>query len=309
MPNLVTLTVEEPDKILNAGAYGAGALIRLQSAATEAGAFTDVTGAGSTPTSVVVAGQRAYDAYDPNGTVSTWYRTRFENATATRLSDWSAAFQVAPEGSGLICALWDVKQALGYAPTDTSADEDLLDRIRQVTTEILSFTGRQFVRDPASGVTTWTEDVGDDALLVSNGGRVLWYPKGLAAVTVLEVATSSQPETGGTYATVPAAEWFLRPTVGRRDYGWPATRIEISDLSGSRVYPGYNTVRLTGARGFATVPANIAAVGERAVIASFLAKGSAGASAVIGPNGGTTILRHISPADRETLTRYAVVNV
>ena len=39
MPNQVKLTAENPDELLNAGAYGAGAVIRLQTAATETGAF------------------------------------------------------------------------------------------------------------------------------------------------------------------------------------------------------------------------------------------------------------------------------
>jgi hypothetical protein len=306
VPNILTLTVEQPDEILNTGAYGAGALMRVQTSATEDGVYADVSGTGSTPTVTVVTLTRSYTAYDPAGVSDSWYRTRFENVGATRLSDWSDPFQVAPEGSGLICSLWDVKQALGLG-TSTTEDENILERIRQVGDEIHSMTGRLFVRDPASGTETWTEDVGVNGGLGCLGSRILLYPKGIAALTTLEVATGSQPESGGTYTTVTAAEWFLRPTATSRDYGWPATRVTISDQSGSYFAFGYNTVRLTGARGFATVPANIQGVAERAVTAAYLSKGTGAGPAVLGPNGGTTILRNISPADRETLMRYAVI--
>lgn len=299
MPNTLTITVEEPDKILNLGAYGAGALIRLQTATTETGTYADVTGTGSTPTTLVVTLVRSYDAYDPNGAVSSWYRTRFENAGGTRLSDWSTAFQVAPEGSGLICSLWDVKQDLGE--TGTTNDELILEKIRQVGSEIMSKTGRLFTRTPASGTTTYLFDV-------ECTGTVLSVPKGIASATALAVASSTQPETAGTYTTVPTTEWWLRPTYPNRTYGWPATSIVISDLSGYRFYKGYNTVQVTMALGFDAVPYDVQGIAQRAVIASYLSKGS-GVSGVatVGPSGSMSVLRFLSPADSETLMAYAVI--
>ena len=300
MPNTLTITVEEPDRILNAGAYGAGAIVRLQSGSASTGPFSDVSGTGSTPTIPVVTLIRSYDGYDPNGTVSTWYQTRFENAGATRLSDWSTAFQVAPEGSGLICSLWDVKQELGNTSVTTD-DELILEKIRQVGAEINLVTGRLFTRTPASGTTTYLFDV-------PCFGNELRIPKGIAAATVLEVATQTQPESGGTYSTVTTAEWFLRPVIAEREFGWPATRIVISNLSGSRFYQGYNTARVTMALGWDAVPYDIQAIAQRAVVRSYLAKGSEGPDrAVIGPGGGMTVLRNLSPADRETLARYTAL--
>ena len=89
----VEIEVEDPDALLNAGMYGAGAVIRLQWSATAAGSYADVSGTGSTPTIALVTLTDSYTGYDPVGTSSTWYRTRYENAGATRLSDWSAVFQ------------------------------------------------------------------------------------------------------------------------------------------------------------------------------------------------------------------------
>ena len=93
MPNVLTITADNPDGLLNAGAYGAGALIRVQSSATEAGSYADLTGTGGTATIALVTGTRAYNAYDPAGTATTWYKTRYESSTGTRTSDYSEAFQ------------------------------------------------------------------------------------------------------------------------------------------------------------------------------------------------------------------------
>ncbi len=303
MPNIIALTVESPDDILNAGAYGAGALIRLQTATTEAGAYADVTGTGSTPTTVVVTGTRAYTGFDPNGTVSSWYRTRFENVGATRLSDYSAAFQVAPEGSGLICSLWDVKQRLnvGVSGTaDTADDELLLEIIGQVTSEIQNYTARRFVRSPASGTSTFYFDV-------AFTGKTLRVPQGIASATTLEVATQTQPETAGTFSTVTSTDWFLRPVTAERDFGWPATSIVISDLSGSWFYAGYNTVRLTGAIGWNTVPADVSAIAQKAVVRNFQARQSGQADLIGSSEFGSRLLRMLAPEERDQLTAYRVI--
>lgn len=303
MPNIVHVTCENPDEILNAGAYGAGALIRLQSAATEAGAFTDVAGTGSTPTIAVVDGVRSYTGYDPNGTSSTWYRTRYENAAGSRLSDWTPPFQVAPEGSGLLCSLYDAKQRLGIAPTDKNQDEDLLEIIRQVSTEIMDYTGRLFARSPMTGTVAELFEVPED-------GSDLWIPQGIAEVSEVAIATSTQPSVGGTYTVVPTAEWFLRPLPGDRSPGWPATRIVISDLSAYRFYKGFNAARITLARGWPTVPSNISAVALRATVTNHMSKGVAGGGpAIVGPSGAMTILRDISPKDQMTLDRYRVPSI
>lgn len=58
--------------------------------APETGTYADISGTGATPARFDT-GTEAYIGYDPLGTSGTWYRTRFENAGATQLSDWSAA--------------------------------------------------------------------------------------------------------------------------------------------------------------------------------------------------------------------------
>jgi hypothetical protein len=297
LPNTIRVTVDAPDDILNIGSYGTGALIRVQSSTTEAGTFADVTGTGSTPTMPIVTGTRIYTGYDPAGDVSTWYRTRYESATASRLSAWAAAFQAGGDQAGLICSLYDVKQRLGIADSSTTEDENLLEIIRSVTADIQVYTGRRFVRSPLSGTTTFYFDV-------ERYGRTLRIPQGIATMSTLEVATTSQPETGGTFTTVSSTSWFLRPVTAERDFGWPATSVVLSDLSGSYFYPGYNTVRATMALGWATVPSDVETIGQNMVVANHMAKASGGPAALIGPTGAMTVLRNLSPEDRGKLDRY-----
>lgn len=300
MPNVLKITVEAADEILNAGAYGAGALIRLQTAATQAGAFADVSGTGSTPTLPIVAGTRSYTGYDPIGVTSSWYRTRYENAGGTRLSDWTTPFQAGGADAGLICSLYNIRQRLKKSDIDTDDDELLLDFIEQIGSSIMGYCARQFVRSPQSGTSTFLLEVLAD-------GRTLWMPQGIAELTQLEVATSSQPASGGTYSIVPAAEWVLRPLPFQRAYGWPATRIDISDLSGYRFYAGYNTIRGTGATGFPAVPGEIARIAENAVIKAWQSKGQGYTMAATDLGG--RLLRGMGPDEMATLDRYRVPSI
>lgn len=304
MPNVVTVAVENPDQILNAGGFGAGAVIRVQTSATEAGVFADVAGAGSTPTIAIVDPVRVYTGYDPAGIASSWYRTRFENAGGTRLSDWSTAFQVGDEQAGYVCSLYDVKQRLSILATDTTSDETLLEFMGAVTGMFQGHTGRRFVRAPLSGETTYLFDV-------DRATRTLWIPKGIASASLLEVAN----QTGGPYSVVPAGDWFLDPPVQDRNIGWPATRITLSNIPTGAFplfYPGKRVVRVTMALGFAASPPEISNMGAAAVVRMFRAKQSPGSGAdlVVGsPEFGTRVLASLSPGERARLDWYAVVPI
>lgn len=261
--NVVRVTVENPDELLNAAAYGAGAIVRLQSGATETGAFANES------TAPIVAGTRSYTLYDTDGATSTWYRTRYENAGGTITSDWSAAFQAGSEEAGGLCSLYDVKQALNE--TAATYDEELAELIREVTDDIVGYTGRRLVRSPLAGTTTIVMDV-------ERCGRVLRIPQGIAALSTLEVASESQPESGGTYTTVAATDWMLRPAAHDRLAGWPATEVVIRDNATGAVtefIEGYNAARLTCALGWDRVPADLSGIGRRAVVRRFKNRGAA----------------------------------
>lgn len=311
MPNVVHITVENPDEIRNAGAYDTAALIRLQWSATETGSFADVSGTGSTPTITIVAATRSYTGYDPNGTVSLWYRTRYENAGATRLSDWSPAFQVGDETAGLLCSLYDVQQELitGTISTDANRDELILEKIRQVSSEIEGYCGRWLAPRPTNPASTATLnfDVGcySRAFYLVNDFRVT----GIRTLSTLAIATTSQPETGGTYTNATLADVLLRP---RPVADGPATSLVFSDRPTGAVswfYPGYNTVQVTGSFGPASVPADIQSVAIMAAVRRFAGKGSGAPTVSLGPDGGVVLLTNFSPDMMKTLDRYRVPNV
>jgi hypothetical protein len=301
VPNIVKITVENPDEILNAGAYGANSIVRLQTAATEVGAFADVAGTGSTPTVPIVTLIRAYTGYDPNGIATSWYRTRYENVGGTRVSDWSAAFQADGEEAGYICSLYDVKQRLAIAAMDTTDDETLIDYISAVTNLVVTHTGRRFVRSPLAGSSTFLLDV-------KRPTKTLWVPGGIAALALVEVAT----QTGGSYGALAPTDWFLRPRVTDSDYVGAATRIELIDLPVGGLplfYPGYDVVRLTGALGFPAVPPYVGNLSANAVVRMFRAKQSPGAGVdlVVGsPEFGQRVLAAMSPAERAWLDEIRI---
>jgi hypothetical protein len=301
VPNVLKITVENPDEILNTGAYAAGALIRLQTSATEAGAFTDVSGTGSTPTIPVLAATRSYTGYDPNGIVSSWYRTRYENAGGTRLSDWTPAFQTGDEQAGLICSLYDVQQELGETGTDPARDERILEGIRQVTTAIEGYCGRWFVPRPLSGTTTYRFTTG--------WGSVLRIPKGIRSISTLNIATQDQPATGGTYTAATASDFYLDKPEAERDVGWPATKVQLLSTASSRFYPALNGAEIVGAFGWAAVPPDIQGVAIRAVTRRYIGKGGGGVSVAVGPVGTEFLLPDLSGSDRRTLDWYRALVV
>lgn len=296
MPNVLKISVENPEELLNVGMYDTGALIQIQSGSAAAGPFSDLAGTGSTPTIAIVSGTRAYTGYDPAGASATWYQTRYKNAGGTRTSDWSSAFQVGAEEAGLICSIYDCKQALGIAASDITKDEDLLDLIVSVTDEFETVTGRDFTGDK-SDVTFQMHTM---------SGRDLWLPRGLQSVTTLGVATTNQPSTGGTYTT--KTDFWLEPPDYMRDPYWPATYIRFP-TTGSYFYDAAFGAQITGKRGFAKVPPRIARMAVNVVSAMYTTGGKVGPRVAIGPEGATVILRDISPADWDYLMAFAAPRV
>lgn len=300
MANILKLTAENADELLNAGAYGAGALIQIQSSATELGAYADISGAGSTPTVALVASTFSYTGYDPAGTSSTWYRTRYKNVAGSIVSDWSAVFQVGAEGAGLIASLYDLKQLLGGDFTDTSQDENLLEWLRQVTTWLVSQVGRKLLPDPASGTTTYR--------FHTRMGRVLRLPMGIRSITTLGIATEDQPSSGGTYTTATAADYYIDPPVAERDYGWPGTRVvfRINATGPATIfYDASFGAEIVGAFGFEAPPADLSAIGLRLASAAAREQGASGGDSVtIGIGGERTFERALSYQDAKTISWY-----
>lgn len=262
MSNYVRVTVENADELLLVGMYGANAVIRVQSSA-DGVTFGDL---GTIP---LVSGTRVFAIAHTAGAVGTWYRSRYESSTGTNTSDWSDAWQAAGEEAGGLCSIYDVKQALNE--TGTEYDEELAELIGEITADFTVYTGRRFVRSPLSGTTTLVLDV-------PRSGRVLRVPQGIAALTTLEVASESQPETGGTYTTATAADWMLRPAAHDRLGGWPATEIVIRDNATGPVTEftaGYNAIRAVIALGWDRVPPDLSGIARRGVVRRFKNRGAA----------------------------------
>jgi len=286
--NVVRTTVENAGELLNAAMYGAGAVVRLQSAAAEAGPFANEA------TAALVSGTRVYTLYDADGTSTTWYRVRYEDAGGTTTSDWSAPFQVGDEQAGLICSLYDVEQRTGTVSDNER--EMLIELIRDVTVEIERYTGRDFT-GARSDVTF---------RLHTRAGRTLWIPRGIQSVTTLKVATEDQPTSGGTYTTATATDYYLDPPEYERAPGWPATRIVFRSNPTGPIGAFYRAAfgaEITGRPGFAEVPGDVQRVGAEMVLSAFLTKGSGEAErAVVGPSGQPVILR--DPRHRAVLDGY-----
>ena len=264
MPNAVRISVDGADDLLNASMYGAGAVVRVQSATTETGTYASVG------TAALVSGTRIYVVYHTAGTSTDWYRTRYESSGGAITSDWSAAFQVGPEEAGGLCSLYDVKQALNE--TGTTYDEEIQSLIDEFTADVQEWTRRRFVRYPLAGTTTVVLDV-------PRSGRALRIPQGIATLTTLEVATESQPGSGGTYTTATASDWMLRPASHDRLGGWPATEIVIRDNATGPVstfFAGRNAARLSGAAlGWDRVPPTVSGIARRAIVRRFKNRGAA----------------------------------
>ena len=292
MPNIVRVSVENADELLNASAYDAGALVRLQSSTTEAGAYSNVA------TASLVAGTRIHVLYDANGTGSTWYRTRYENAGGTRTSDWSAVFQAGGEEGGLLCSLYDVKQRLGIAYTDASEDENILEYIRQASAFIETETERWLSPRPASGTTTFL-------FSPTVTGRDLPVPKGIRSVSAIGYATDDQPDTGGTFTAMTASDALLVPGPIDRTPGWPATGIRLRYGSGQTFWSGTNTVTVTGTFGWASVPHDVAAAAADLAVVMHRGRADGGIGGVVTVNvDGSRTFERLPTSVHRVLTAY-----
>jgi hypothetical protein len=106
---------------------------------------------------------------------------------------------------------------------------------------------------------------------------------GIRAVTFLGVASTNQPDSAGTYTTVPATDYLLRPKAQDLD-GWPFTEIRIKRGGGTAVpyfYDADNGIKVTAPPGFATTPLDITAVAIDGSVAAYQSRMN-GASSVLG---------------------------
>jgi hypothetical protein len=159
-----------------------------------------------------------------------------------------------------LCTIIQVKARLFPAGVADATDDTMLtELVEEVSDWIQLDTGRKFVPDNAA---TYVVD--------TIGGYSLHVPRGIRTVTSLGIATlSHQPDTGGTYVTVTAANILLRPSSGQLPVGWPPTEIRLSRASSLVFGTIENGATITGNFGWSATPPAIQAVCIDGVVSAY----------------------------------------
>lgn len=174
-----------------------------------------------------------------------------------------------------LCTTAQVKGRLFPAGVTDAVDDSLISEIiDEVSAWIEGYTGRKFIAETAQTYVFDTE-----------AGYVLRIPRGIRAVTSMGVASTHQPDSGGSYTTVSAADILLRPKTVDLPEGWPYFEVHISrgTLAGTVSYfsRADNGATITGNFGFGSIPKDIEAVAIDAAVAAYQARKN-GASSVMG---------------------------
>ena len=194
-----------------------------------------------------------------------------------------------------------IKARLFPAGVSDAADDTLISElIDQVSGWIENYTGRKFVAETGATYVFDTE-----------AGYTLRIPRGIRTITSMGVALTHQPDSGGSYTTIAAADRILRPKAQELPEGWPYFEVRFSrgTLAGtiSRFANAENGCTITGNFGWATVPQDIQAVTIDAVVAAYQNRAN-GASSTLGADSTalppwSTFFGRGSP-QRGTLDRY-----
>lgn len=186
-----------------------------------------------------------------------------------------------------------LKTSLGV--TDSTDDTALGLVCDRINAYVELFTGRVLAPIASAAIK-----------LDGDGSRELRYPKGIRAVTLLEIADY----TGAAYQTIAAGDYFLRPGPAGLRPGWPYTRIMLSDHpagSHTRFSAGLDTVRMTATTGWTAIPDDVT---ELAITAATRAwhSAQAGQSDIVGTDemGRPLVSRFFSARDLGTLRTYSV---
>ena len=213
MPSAVKIliTLDAPDGVLAATAFGAGSKIQLQSGTTEAMAdAVDVTRI------TIVAATYAYE-YWATGDATTWFRWRVENTGDTNAGAWSDPFQgwdpaTAARNSGAYATIDDLLLTVQSRPPMASSSDRYArwERALVDATDLLDEEiGRRhgFFRSPQTGAT-------EVRTFDGTGDRVLHIHGGIVSLAGLRVRLS----TAGDWATVPLTDVRLEywADLGRR---------------------------------------------------------------------------------------------
>lgn len=178
--------VADTAELLDAEAYGPGALLRWEWCATVDGAYVE----GGTE--ALVTGVSLYDIWHPAGVLGTWYQTRISNAVPSSYSAYSAPFQTADHG--LYLTVDQCRAFPGMPPVAILSDESLLILLDAAAQAIVGYAGPAgeiterlhahgellMLSRPALTITTIVEDarwaaitLDDDDYEISSSGQTL----------------------------------------------------------------------------------------------------------------------------------------
>jgi hypothetical protein len=235
--------------------YGAGAKVYLDSAATEGGAYSNVT------STTVVSGTEQYELTDAAGTSATWYKVRTGDSGGSSYSSYSDAFQATAWAAyATVDELedtMDVPTGAGSSRRRNLLAQLLLDAKDQTDADC----ARTFLRVPqvSGDVTVYCdiEHAGYASLVSAIGhpytidGRAL----DILSVTTLEVRDSES----GAYAAIASGDTGYYLDVGSGSGpDWPYQDVTLSPASSRTTWPtGRRAVKITGALGFSAVPSPV----------------------------------------------------
>jgi hypothetical protein len=280
------LRIDIDTEVLATGAFGAGALVRVERATAEAGVYAELG------TVAVVAGQSTGTYYDEAGTTAHWYRVRYSNAGNTKQSEYSAPWQAVSVG---YTSLADVKARLGMGTVAGTADAIMSTIVAEVNSWLDGRLGRH-VGPGGSATRTYDGD----------GSGLLYVRDGVQAVYSLTLYDGTR----GASTSIAATDYYLDPLPHLRRPGEPAFYVTMSPNpagSYSRFPVGKRTVEVTGLWGWPAVPLELQAVATKCAVADWRGRASAGGDQfTIGVNGERTYERYLSYEDRKTIERYAV---
>lgn len=166
--------------------------------------------------------------------------------------------------------------------TDTNADAECT----AIATAVNDFI-EDYIGFPAGSAGTAARTYDGD------GSDELFIRGGVQGITTLEIAS----ETGGTWTTLAATEYVLRPFSYERPTGWPGWRVRLTDkaVTYGVFTPGYGTVRITPSGGwdFAATPEMLKRIADIAGVRMFQARQSGETLAIGSTDFGAAIVRFL----------------
>lgn len=225
------IPVLNPADILDG--YGAGALIRIERAATEAGAYAEIL------TEPLVATDFLYEVWDAGGVSTSWYRTRYSNSANTAQSEYGDPFS--PGQPASYASVDDLLLAMRQNISDSRFLANAQVRLEETTRDLIREIGYSFFRTPEE--THRYHGTGDHRLHVHEG---------IVSLTTVEM----QLTPGGSFVALDPTDYYLegQPDETYRRPGEPFFHIVLEQLGTYRTFPKVRRgVRLTGVFGWPAV--------------------------------------------------------